>query len=52
MCLIYTNQDRTLTRLELNTFTEKLKKLQKEGHLSQFLLEQFLTYGRLKDERN
>lgn len=53
MCLRHTDQDFPFTRLNQNTLVEKLVRLQEEGFLSPFLLEQFLAnkYGRINNER-
>ncbi len=53
MCLRNTEQDFPLARLNHNHFTEKLVRLQEEGYLSPFLLQQFLAYksGRMNNER-
>lgn len=53
MCLRHTEQDFQLKRLDSNNLTEKLVRLQEEGYLSPFLLEQFLAYksGGINNER-
>lgn len=43
MCVSNTDQDFSLARLNHNNFTEKLVRLQEEGYLSPFLLQQFLA---------
>lgn len=53
MCLRNTDQDFSLARLNHNNFTEKLVRLQEDGYLSPFLLQQFLANksGRINNER-
>lgn len=47
------HSDRDFNRLMHNNFTEKLVRLQEDGYLSPFLLENFINnkYGRSFDER-